>query len=134
MMRRPQLRKDERGNALIEFALIAPVFIGFIIAISQLGLLFFANAGLANAVGEGARLATIFPRPTDAQIIARIANGRYGLDPARITGPTIQNVTQDGISSSTITISYAAPVDFIFYKFGPITLTQTRRVYTHQVS
>ncbi len=40
--------------------------------IAPLGLLFFANAGLHNALAEGARHATLFPRPTPEQVRTRI--------------------------------------------------------------
>jgi Flp pilus assembly protein TadG len=124
------MRRDERGASVIEFALLAPVLVGFIIGISQLGLLFFANAGLGNAVSEGARLATLYPRPSDATIAARINDRRFGLDPAYVTGPTFAPGVVDGAPYVEITMSYAAPLNFLFYKVGPIRLSQTRRVYT----
>ena len=119
---------------MIEFALLAPVLVGFIIGISQLGLLFYANAGLGNAVSEGARLATLFPRPTNEQIAARINERRFGLDPAHVVGPTIVDGSDNGTPYADITMSYAAPLNFIFYKVGPIRLTRTRRVYTQPSS
>jgi Flp pilus assembly protein TadG len=134
MMRLGRFRRDERGAGAVEFALIAPLFFGFIIAIGQLGLLFFANAGLTNALAEGARLATLFPRPTDAAITQRITQKRFGLDPARLTGPTIVNGTADGAAFAEITMTYSAPVNFLFLNVGPIRLTQTRRVYTQPIS
>lgn len=130
MKNRKRLLRDNRGAAILEFAIIAPVFFGMIFAIAQLGLLFFANAGLGNAVAEGARLATLYPRPTDAQIMARITDKRFGLDPARIVGPTIVNGSLDGASYAEITMRYDAPMNFVFFDIGPVTLTKMRRVYT----
>jgi Flp pilus assembly protein TadG len=128
----PALRKDERGVTTIEFAFLAPVLLGFIIGICQLGILFMANAGLASAVSDGARLATIFPRPTDAQVIARINERRLGMETSRITGPTItRGTTAAGASYADISMSYSVPLNFIFYSTAPITLTETRRVYTN---
>jgi Flp pilus assembly protein TadG len=129
-----RIGRDERGASVVEFALLAPVLVGFIIAISQLGLLFYANAGLGNAVSEGARLATLFPRPTNEQIAARINERRFGLDPAYVVGPTIVDGSDNGTPYADITMSYAAPLNFIFYKVGPIRLTRTRRVYTQPTS
>jgi Flp pilus assembly protein TadG len=128
------LKQDERGAGVVEFALIAPLFCAFIIAIGQLGLLFFANAGLTNAVAEGARLATLFPRPSDAAIASKISQKRFGLDPARLTGPTIVNGTSDGAAYADITMTYSAPVNFLFLNVGPVRLSQTRRVYTQPTS
>ena len=129
-MKRPGLFRDQRGAGAVEFAIIAPVLFAMLIGMAQLGILYFANAGLKNAVGEGARYATLFPRPTDAQIIARINAKKYGLTASRITGPTIVSGTSNGATYADITMSYSAPIDFIFYEIGPITITQTRRVWT----
>ncbi len=134
MKRFRHLKPDARGASAVEFALIAPVLFGFLFAIAQLGLLFFANAGLRNAVGEGARLASLYPRPTDQQIISHINSRKFGLDPAHVVGPTIVNGTVDGASYAEITMSYSAPMNFLFYNVGPIRLTKTRRVYTQPSS
>lgn len=124
------LLRDRRGLSVVEFALIAPVFIGLIFAVSQMAMVFFAQAGLKNAVSEGARLATLYPRPTNAQIATKIARNRFGVDPAYLSGPTFAEGTSNGAVYTDITMRYSAPVDFMFYRIGPITLTQTRRVYT----
>jgi Flp pilus assembly protein TadG len=130
MIKPARIGRDERGASVIEFALLAPVLVGFIIGISQLGLLFYANAGLGNAVSEGARLASLYPRPTNEQIAARINDRRFGLDPAYVRGPTIVEGVADGAPYAEITMNYAAPLNFIFYKTNPVRLSQTRRVYT----
>ena len=83
-----RLKREDKGAAALEFALVAPVLILFIVGIAQFGVLFMANNGLRNAVGEGARYATIYPRPTNAQISQRLTDGRFGLQPSNITGPT----------------------------------------------
>jgi Flp pilus assembly protein TadG len=134
MMLFSRLKRDQRGAGAVEFALIAPLFCAFIIGIGQLGLLFFANAGLTNAVAEGARLATLFPRPTDAAIAAQISQKRFGLDPALLTGPTIVNGVSGGATYADITMTYSAPVNFLFLNVGPVRLSQTRRVYTQPTS
>jgi Flp pilus assembly protein TadG len=129
-----RISRDQRGASVIEFALLAPVLVAFIIGISQLGLLFYANAGLGNAVSEGARLATLYPRPTNEQIAARINDRRFGLDPAFVSGPTIVEGDDNGTPFAQITMTYAAPLNFIFYKTSPVRLSQTRRVYTQPSS
>ena len=134
MNNRKQLLLDKRGAAALEFAIIAPVFFAVIFAIAQLGMLFFANAGLGNAVAEGARLASLYPRPTNEQITARITDKRFGLDPAYIVGPSIVDGALDGASYAEITMRYDAPMTFVFFDVGPIPLTRTRRVYTQPTS
>ncbi|MEA3033397.1 MAG: TadE-like protein, partial [Sphingomonadales bacterium] len=50
MSRIRKLRRNEDGAGAVEFALVAPALLGFIIGLTQLGMLFFANADLHNAV------------------------------------------------------------------------------------
>lgn len=126
-----RILRDKRGVGAVEFALAVPVLLGFIVGIAQLGMLFFANAGLKSAVGEGARYATIHPRPTETQVIQRITDQRFGLDPAFITDPTVRTSKVGTRDYITISMSYDVPLDFIFYKTSPIKLVQTRRVYVY---
>jgi Flp pilus assembly protein TadG len=126
-----KLFHDRKGVSATEFALIAPVLFGFMIALFQVGMLFYANAGLNNALADGARLASLFPRPTNAQIAARIADRRFGLEPQFLSDPTFVTGRDNGADFTEITLRYSVPLDFVFFQWGPITLTETRRVYTH---
>lgn len=49
-------RRDRRGSAAIEFALIAPIFFGLLFAIFEMGLAFFAEQVLENGLQQTARL------------------------------------------------------------------------------
>jgi hypothetical protein len=51
-------KRRARGSSIVEFALIAPLFLFLLIAIIELGLLFWANLTMQYAVAEGARHAT----------------------------------------------------------------------------
>jgi len=131
------LLRNASGISAVEFALVAPVFLAMIIGISQVGILFQAQAGLRHAVQEGARYATLYvpnssgrsQRPTDDQIIAKVTSSKYGLNSAYITGPTITTGTSGSTTYVDVTMSYAVPLDFIFYHPPAITLTETRRAY-----
>jgi Flp pilus assembly protein TadG len=48
--------RDERGASALEFALVAAPFIFLLLAIMQVGYVFFANFALDGAVSDGARL------------------------------------------------------------------------------
>ena len=125
-----RLRRSERGAAALEFVIIAPALILMIIGIARLGIVFMANAGLRNAVAEGARFATIHPRPTNAQIQTRITNSQFGLDPTLFATPTVAPGVTGGLHYVDITASYSVPMDFLFFNAGSVTLTETRRAYT----
>ncbi len=86
------LRRDQRGAAAIEFALSVPVLITMVYGIFQVGLLYEANAGMQHALGEGARLASVYDRnttnhvPTDDAIKANVWDDNFGVN-ASAAGP-----------------------------------------------
>ena len=57
MSRRARTARRERGGALVEFALVAPLVILLIMAALELSILFWVNLTLQHAVREGARYA-----------------------------------------------------------------------------
>lgn len=62
-----------RGQALVEFALIVPIFLLILLAVFDLGRAVFAYNSVTNAAREGARLAIV--NQTTASITAKaIAN------------------------------------------------------------
>lgn len=126
-----KIAKRSEGASAVEFALAAPVLFTFIVGIAQLGTLFFANSGLKAAVGEGARYATIYPRPKDEDIRKHIASRRFGLDPQYLSEPTIVASTVNGRHMLDISMTYTAPIDFIFFETPPVNLVEKRRVYVH---
>ena len=130
MMRPYRLRAEERGATLVEFALLVPVLLGIVIGAAQIGILFFANAGLQHAIGEGSRVAMIWPRPSDAVIREAIRNNTYGLDDDFLVGePVITPGTSNGCDIQDISWSYRVPLNFILYETPPVTLTHSRRVF-----
>ena len=126
--RRP-IHRCERGAAAVEFVLAAPVVVLFLVGFLQIGMLGMAKAGMCQAVESGARYATIYPRPTDAQISAKIRTSGYGMRAANITGPTLVHGTNAGSPYIDITMTYRQSLDFGFFTLGPIDLTHTRRAY-----
>jgi Flp pilus assembly pilin Flp len=132
MMRRLlKLRRNERGMSAVEFALVAPAFCTFIIAIAQFGILFFAQSGLKSAVAEGARYANIYPRPSNDLILARITERRFGMDASKIVAPTITQGTAGGRTYLDIEMKYDAEMNFIFFTWSNLRLTEKRRVFVY---
>jgi len=119
---------DRRGAAVLEFALVAPVLFTMLLGIVVLGILFLAQAGLRSAVEDAARFATIWPRPTQADIEARITARRFGMDPANIVAPTITFNTTASPNYVIITMGYNITINYILGT-KTIALTETRRAY-----
>ncbi len=57
-----------RGQALLEFALIAPIFVALALGVVQFGLLTQATEIVTNLTRDGARYAAFGPEKTDADI------------------------------------------------------------------
>lgn len=51
-----RFRRNRRGSAAVEFALVAPLFFCMLFAILETAIVFFANQVLENATQESARL------------------------------------------------------------------------------
>jgi len=58
-------RSSERGQSLIEFALVLPLIILLVGGVFEFGLLFMTNHLVQNASREGARLAVVLPNLID---------------------------------------------------------------------
>lgn len=56
-------RRDKGGQALVEFALIAPLLFLILFGIIQLGFMFGGQNGLSNAAREAARYGSTLPTP-----------------------------------------------------------------------
>lgn len=71
-------RKSERGQSLLEFALVLPVLLIVLAGVLDLGRLYFAYVAVTDAAGEGAAYAAIHPDDTD-EIIARAQDATGGM-------------------------------------------------------
>jgi len=91
-------RERERGQSLVEFAIILPVFLLILFAILDFGRAVYAYHVVANAAREGARFGQISPEDT-AGIIAKAENAAVGLDVTdldiTVTWPTTDTVRVD---------------------------------------
>lgn len=127
MTRFRHLIADRAGSSAVEFAVSVPVLVMLIWGIAQVGLLYEANAGMQHALGEGARLATIYPTPTDTQIQTKITSAKFGLGNGTWGTPTI--TTDTAAKTKTITVTYSQPTDFLFLPGPNVSLSASKVVY-----
>ena len=129
------LRRDEKGVSAVEFALLAPVLITFIIGIAQMGKMFFVNADMRAAVAVGARVASVWPVPEHATIVSAV-EGRLvrtgAIDKTTVTVADGEDAS--GNPFITIGMTYQVPLDFVFFQISGLTLTESRRVYIQRES
>ena len=125
-----KLRRNQDGSAAIEMAIAVPALITLIYGLFRFGLLYEANAGMSHALGEGARYATLYPTPTDAEIKTRMETSLFGKGYGNFT---VSDPTP-AADSRTLTITYTTPMSFLFFSIPNITLTRTKKVYTPAAS
>lgn len=125
------IRRDESGAAAIEMAFALPILLLFVFGIFQFGVIFQANAGMQHALGEGARMATIFPAPDDDAIEEKMAESVFGMNVGTFGTPTVTTpATSVCTDCRLLTVTYTYQPDFVFFTGPPISLTRTKQVYT----
>ena len=134
-MRIRELVRDVRGSAAVEFAVSVPVLIVMIWGIFQIALVLQAQAGVQQALGEGARLATIFntttnARPTNTQISNKIVSSKFGIRNGTWHTPAIDTTNEASNGYIVITVQYDVPTDFLIFSGPSITLSESKRVFT----
>ncbi len=70
LIRRRREKKGEKGQALVEFALLVPIFLILLFAIVDFGMGFHSWITVTNSAREGARLGAV--QGTTAQIVVRV--------------------------------------------------------------
>jgi Flp pilus assembly protein TadG len=126
--------RDERGSAAIEFAIAVPVLIMMIWGMFQISILLEANAGVEQALGEGARYATIYntttnARPTNDQISAKITGAKFGTGAGTWQTPVIDTANEASDRYITINVEYDVPTDFLLFDGPNVTIAKSKRVY-----
>jgi Flp pilus assembly protein TadG len=106
----------------------------FIYGIFSFGQILEADAGMQNALGQGARYATLClnpsstgtcTNPTTTQITAKVTGALFG--PASGITP---NITTDAATNSmTITLTYSQQMNFLFFTGPTVTFTRSKVVY-----
>lgn len=131
MTRLGNIRRDEQGVAAIEMAFALPILLLFVFGIFQFGMILQANAGMQHALGQGARFATLFPKPADADIVDRMSSSRsLGSNVGTFNTPTVTTPASGCVKCRDLTVTYTVTPNFVFFRGPAITLSRSKRVYT----
>ena len=130
MIQRKILGRDERGAAAIEMAFALPILMMFVYGIFQFGVILQANAGMQHALGEGARYATLYPKPADNLIVTKMSNEVFGMKIGTFSTPTVTTpATSVCVNCRLLTVTFSYTPDFLFFSGPAINLTRTKQVY-----
>ena len=108
---RLSLQSRRPGQAMVEAAMVFLSLAVLLTGMFDLGRVFYYNVGVANAVREGARLATDATR-TNTEISTAVTNAAPNMSLTGITvSPSSRTITSSG---QTVTVSAT-------YDFAPVT-------------
>lgn len=119
-----RLARDRRGIAAVEFALLAPVFLGLLVGAVETGRLLWTRSVLQFAVEEAARYALVRTNATSADIEAIARAKLVGTGTAPVTMAVINTADEVDIRA-TQTFAFLAQG---LLPFGPVTLEGRSRL------
>ena len=136
-MIRLRRREDRRGQTLVEFALILPVFILVLVGIFDFGRAIYAYNTISNASREAVRLAIVDQNVPNIQAKAVQRAASLGLTASNVTvgfyqpnGSPSVCVTPVAIACDvqvTVTYSYRAATPILSNIVGVINMSSTSR-------
>ena len=103
-------RREERGSASVEFALVVPFLVVLVFAIISFGFMLSFRQAMSQAAAEGGRAAAVKPSGTDDSV--RLAAARAAVNDALnaygVSCTDGGGLTHSGGASGTCTISIGA--------------------------
>ncbi len=124
-----RIKRDQSGAAVIEMAFALPALIVLIWMIVQLGLVLRAMSGIQHALGEGARLATIWPVPDIDTIQDRMDEAVYGIGPGDFDIPAPVEGVADGSEYLDLRVTYVQETDLLLLPGPTISVSRSKRVW-----
>lgn len=144
-MLRSRIAKSEDGVATIEMAFALPVLIVMIWALWQLAEVYRAVAGMQQALGEGARYATLClnpgatgcsapspgtgTSPATGTIKWKIQDSVYGIGPGTFTIADPVSGTAGTAKYYDLSVTYSQATDLLLFPGPTMSLTRSKRVW-----
>ena len=133
-----RLSRNEDGAAIVEMAFALPVLIVMIYTFVQLAQVYRALAGIQQALGEGARYATLCLNPTTTgcsapttdQIKTKVNSSVYGIGPGTFTVPDPGSGVSGTARYIDLTVSYTQPTTLLLFPGPTIAISRSKRVWT----
>lgn len=96
-------RSGQRGQSLVEFALVMPLFVFILLAVIDFGLALHASVEVANAAREGARKGAV--RAPESEIIQRVYDTAGSLNADQLS-VTVTNAQGNAGESVVVEVHY----------------------------
>jgi hypothetical protein len=132
-----KIRRNESGAAAVEMAFAVPVLIVMIWMFVQLAQVYRALAGIQQALGEGARYATLClnpsaagcTSPTPTAVQTEVRNSVYGIGPGTFTVPLPSSGTSGTSKYYDVTVQYTQPTNLLLVPGPTINVSRKKRVW-----
>lgn len=105
-----KLRREQKGQALVEMALVIPLFFILLFGVIEMGRIGYAYITVSNAARAGARLATT--GGTDQEIRAAVFEAAPSLNPSELTIQITPNESSRQ-SGQGVTVEVTYPVELV---------------------
>lgn len=136
-MKHRHFLRNESGAAAIEMAFALPVMIVMIWAFVQLAQVYRAMAGIQQALGQGARYATLCLNPTTSgcttptatQVKAKITSSVYGIGPGTFGIVDPVSGTSGAGKYYDLKVTYTQPTDLLMFPGPTIKVSRAKRVW-----
>lgn len=138
MTQKRTLRNEEDGAAAIELAFALPILIAMMWMVVQLGFVYQALAGMQQALGQGARYATLCINPSSTgcsapsadQIRTKINDSVFGTAAGQFDVPVPTSGTSGTSKFYDLTVNYTQPTTLLVFPGPTINITRKKRVWT----
>lgn len=136
-MKQRFILRNESGAAAIEMAFALPVMVVMIWMFFQLAQVYRAMAGIQQALGQGARYATLCLNPsatgcvspTSTQVKTVISSSVYGIGPGTFTVVNPVSGTSGTSNYYDLKVSYTQPTNLLLFPGPTINVSRSKRVW-----
>lgn len=111
-----QLKRSQRGQTLVELALILPILIVLLMGTIEFGRIFFSYLTITHASREAARATVVSTTKTDTFITQKVKDSATWLKPDQLKVEVTPSSTTSRTSGVPLTVTVSYPVQL----FTPI--------------
>jgi Flp pilus assembly pilin Flp len=131
------LVRDEKGATVVETAFALPVLVVMIWSLVQLAQVYRAMAGIQQALGEGARFATLCVEPSTSgcaspsvsDVKTKIETSVYGIGPGTFTINNPVTGTSGTAKYYDLKVNYTQPTNLLLLPGPTVTVSRSKRVW-----
>ena len=132
-----RILRNDKGVATIEMAFALPVLIVMIWMFVQFAQMYRALSGIQQALGEGARYATLClsptslgcTTPTTTAVKNKITATVYGIGPGTFNVPDPTSGSSGSAKYYDLKVTYTQPTDMLLFTGPTISIARSKRVW-----